>query len=82
MTILKQLSEQETGPPRDPAEMLAEMAEDETLPLLTRGAVKYLAQYDGNCQRLTVGAQEIAADYGSLKTHRLHAVMAAQRLGL
>lgn len=88
MTILKEvLDELDSAPPRDHAEVLAEMqAEmeeiDYPLPPLTQGAARYLGQYDGHRSRLTLEAQKVAAEYGSVQTHRLHAVKAAQRLGL
>ena len=88
MATLKQmLQEIESSTPRAPAEVLAETpAEmeniDYPLPPLTPGARAYLAQHDGHGPRLTLEAQKVAAEYGSVKTHRLHAVMAAQAMGL
>lgn len=87
MTILKEMLELKNTPARDSAEVLAEaLAErggiDYLLPPLTTGARAYLARFDGDRPCLILAAWGVAAEYGSLKTHRIHAVKAAQRLGL
>jgi len=87
-TILKTiLNEIETAAPRDHAEVLARTLADEEeidyrLPPLTSGARVYLARFDGDRPRLALESWKVAAEYGSLETHRLHAVKAAQRLGI
>jgi len=51
-------------------------------PPLTPGARAYLNNRNGDQDRLEVEAQLVASEYGSLRTHRLHCVIASKRLAV